>query len=119
MTTTSQTPETDNHTECSDNQRLSWEAYLAYIPIFCLYPWSIRNRKPEIAEHALQGMILFIIELFLLLVAIPIVYKVIWLCVVVLVILGLVSVINNRTYRLPLLADLFDRLSLKKSSTED
>lgn len=89
---------------------VAWEALLAYIPLFCLYPWSLRKSRPELAEHAQQGMILFIAELVLFLVSIPFLVRLIWLGVIVLAIIGLVSVLSGRPYRLPVLADLVDRI---------
>ena len=90
--------------------KMAWEAVLAYIPLFCLYPWSLRKSRPELANHAQQGMILFLTELVLFLVSIPFLYRLLWFGVIVLGIIGLVSVFMGKPYRLPVLADLIDRI---------
>lgn len=94
--------------------RFPWEAILAYIPLFCLYPWSLRHRIPGLEGHARQGLILFIIELFLLLILIPVVYRLIWLGIVVLAAGGIWSAYRGRPYRLPVLDDLVDRLARRE-----
>lgn len=89
---------------------IPWEAMLCYLPVFCLYPWSLRREMPQIAGHARQGMILFAVELFLFLITVPTFYKLIWLVILVLAVLGVWSAFNGRPYRLPLLGDLAERV---------
>jgi len=91
-------------------EKLPWEAMLAYVPLFCLYPWSIKHTIPGLEAHSRQGMILFGIELFLLLSQVAAFYKLLWLAVAVLAGLGIWSVYRGQAYRLPLVADIADRL---------
>lgn len=84
---------------------------MAYVPVFCLYPWSLRHRMPEIAEHARQGMMLFGVEVVLLLLLVPVFYRLVWLAVLVMAVLGAWSALKGQPYRLPLIADLYDRLA--------
>ena len=102
-----------------EEERLPWEAMLCYVPLFCLYPWSIRHTIPGLDTHARQGMILFAIELFLLLTQVSAFYKLLWLAVAVLAGLGILSVYRGSPYRLPLVADVADRLTENQAKKAD
>ncbi len=91
-------------------EQLPWEAMLAYVPIFCIYPWTLRKVKPELEPHARQGMILFALEIFLFLITVPMFYKLLWIVVLVLSILGIWAAFNGRKYKLPILGDLAEKL---------
>jgi uncharacterized membrane protein len=93
-----------------ESDHVPFEAMLCYLPIFCLYPWSQRRELPGIADHARQGMILFGVEVFLFLVTVPAFYKLLWLVVAVMAGLGVWSAFNGRSFRLPVLGDLADKL---------
>ncbi len=112
MSSTSEINNQDTQEEeiTQPENKVVWEALLAYIPIFCLYPWSLRKQRPELAEHAQQGMILFLTELLLFLIYIPFLYRLLWLGIAVMAILGLVSVFTGKPYRLPVLADLIEKI---------
>ncbi len=90
---------------------IPWEAMLCYLPVFCLYPWSLRREMPEIAGHVRQGMILFAFELGLFLITVPAFYKLVWLAILVIAGLGIWSAYNGRSYRLPVLTDLVEKLN--------
>jgi len=90
---------------------IPWEAMLCYLPVFCLYPWSLRRDMPEIAGHARQGMILFGFELALFLITVPTFYKLVWLAILVIAGLGIWSAYNGRDYRLPVLTDVIEKLA--------
>lgn len=84
---------------------------LCYLPVFCLYPWSLRKELPEIAGHIRQGMILFAFELALFLLTVPAFYKLIWLAVMVIAGLGIWAAFNGREYRLPILSEIAVKLA--------
>lgn len=96
------------HREASSE--IPWEAMLCYLPVFCLYPWSLRREMPQIAAHARQGMILFAFELGLFLITVPTFYKLVWLAILVIAALGVWAAFNGRPYRLPLLSDVAEKL---------
>ena len=89
---------------------IPWEAMLCYLPVFCLYPLSLRREMPEIAGHARQGMILFLFELGLFLITVPVFYKLVWLAILVIAGLGVWAAFNGRAYRLPILTDVVEKL---------
>ncbi|MBM3328013.1 MAG: hypothetical protein FJY67_00885 [Calditrichaeota bacterium] len=102
-----------------ETTEIPWETMLAYVPVFCLYTWSQSREKPELREHARQGMILFAVEVVLFLVTVPTFYKILWLAVLVMAVLGIWAAFNGRPFRLPLLGDLADRLSGDPAGGED
>ncbi|MBM3325652.1 MAG: hypothetical protein FJY65_01530 [Calditrichaeota bacterium] len=93
------------------SDQLPWEAMLAYVPIFCIYPWTLRKVKPELEAHARQGMILFSIEIFLFLVTVPTFYKLLWIALLILAVLGIWAAFNGRPFRLPILSDIAEKLA--------
>lgn len=95
----------------SSPPQLPWEAMLAYIPIFCLYPWSLRNERPELRPYVRQGMILFGVEIALLLVSVPTFYKLLWLSILVLAGVGVIHAIQGKVFKIPLLSPIVDELS--------
>ena len=109
----------DSETEATSSQRFPWEAILAYLPVFCLYSWMIRDTVPGLKEHARQGMTLFIIELLLILLKSSFVYSLLWLVIIVLAGLGIWSVYEGRSFQLPSLTDLWDHITNQSSSQKD
>ncbi len=111
MESAPEAPKVKSKPEQTDGSlKFDWEALLAYIPVFCLYPWSLRKSRPDLLRHARQGMILFSIELVLILITVPLIYRLLWLGVIVLAVVGLISVLNGKPYRLPVFAELYDRI---------
>jgi len=91
---------------------IPWEAMLCYLPVFCLYPWSMRKEMPEIEGHARQGMILFAVELALFLITVPVFYKIVWIAILVIAALGVLAAYNGRNYKLPILWDLAEKVGV-------
>ncbi len=91
---------------------IPWEAMLCYLPVFCLYPWSLREEMPEIKEHARQGMILFAVELALFLITVPVFYKIVWIAILVIAVLGVLAAYNGRAYKLPVLWNLAEKVGV-------
>ncbi len=91
---------------------IPWEAMLCYLPVFCLYPWSLRKEMPEIESHARQGMILFAVELALFLITVPVLYKIVWIAILVIAALGVLAAYNGRSYKLPVLWDLAEKVGV-------
>ncbi len=91
---------------------IPWEAMLCYLPVFCLYPWSLRKEMPEIEGHARQGMILFAVELALFLITVPVFYKIVWIAILVIAALGALAAYNGRAYKLPILWDLAEKVGV-------
>jgi len=98
---------------------IPWEAMLCYLPVFCLYPWSLRKEMPEIEGHARQGMILFAVELALFLITVPVFYKIVWIAILVIAALGVLAAYNGRAYRLPVLWDLAEKVGVVEKPPND
>jgi len=65
---------------------------------------------PEIADHARRGMMLFVFEIALFLITIPIFYKLVWIAILIISALGIWAAYNGREFRLPLLMDSMEKL---------
>ena len=99
--------------------RVPWEAMLAYVPIFCLYPWAIQDSVPGLKPHARQGMILFVIELIIVLIRTDFVYRMLWLVMLILAALGAWAAFQGMPYRLPLIADFVDSVFKPKPKVQE
>ena len=83
-------------------------AALSYVWVLVLVPFVLGHDKPFVAQHAKQGLALFIFELFLLLLGvIPILGWLAalagWMAVMVAAVLGIVHALGGKAYEIPIL----------------
>lgn len=82
-------------------------AAVGYISILFLVPLFLKPQSPYAKFHGKQGMILFILELFGF---IPLLGWMLWVLAVVAAVYGFLEAWNGRATRIPVIADLADRI---------
>lgn len=84
-------------------------AAIGYISILCLVPLFLKPGSAYAKFHGKQGMILFILELFGF---IPVLGWMLWVLAIVAAVYGLLEAWHGRATRIPVVADLADRVNL-------
>lgn len=86
---------------------------MAYVPFLCFVPLLSMKDNKEVRFHARQGVMLFLIELVAVLFLIDtissLVFKVILLAAAGLSIAAIVSAIQGKSLRLPLIGDIAEK----------
>ncbi|MFH1111844.1 MAG: DUF4870 domain-containing protein [Patescibacteria group bacterium] len=91
----------------------TWAA-MSYLWILCLVPLLLRRQSSYVNFHAKQGFGLFVVELIVSVVSIiPVLGWLIafigWFVFVILSVMGLVSALSGKRWRLPMVADYVDK----------
>jgi fumarate reductase subunit D len=91
-------------------------AILSYIPFLCFIPLLNMKENKEAGFHARQGVLLFMIELVAVLFLIDgisnFVFKVILMAAIALSVAGVYSVLQGKSYKLPIIGDLAEKTKL-------
>lgn len=92
-------------------------AILSYLGILCLIPLLTKKNNPFIFFHAKQGLILFltaIISSFLAIIPFlgPILSVIAFFGILVLIIIGILNVLGNKTEKLPLIGKFADLIKI-------
>jgi fumarate reductase subunit D len=88
-------------------------AILAYIPFLCFVPLLKWKDNHYAYSHARQGLALFILELIALILLIPglavLIVKVVLTVAIVLALIGIAFVLQDKEWKIPYLGDWIDR----------
>jgi uncharacterized membrane protein len=94
-------------------------AILAYIPFACLVSYLKWKDNRFAHQHARQGIALFIFELIAVMFLIPgmaeLLFKLILTISVILAIIGIVYVLQDREWKIPYIGDWIDRKAAEKA----
>ena len=86
---------------------------IAYVPFLCFVPLLSMKENKEVRFHARQGVMLFLIEvvavLFLIDTISDLVFKIVLLAAAGLSVAAIVSAIQGKSLRLPIIGDLADK----------
>ncbi|SYZ73664.1 conserved membrane hypothetical protein [Candidatus Zixiibacteriota bacterium] len=89
---------------------------LAYIPFLCLIPLLQMRENQEARFHSKQGLLLFLLEIMAGLFLIPGLSSTIWKTVLIVALgaaaAGIVFGIQGKSYRLPFLSDIADKMKI-------
>ena len=113
-------PSEEQRQEEKDEQRLIEEgksaAILGYIPFLCFVPLVKMKDNPFAVRHGKQGLILFILEILAVLFLLPKISDFFWSAVIILCVifalLGIVNAIQGRSYKVPYVGDLAEKLRI-------
>ncbi len=87
-------------------------AILSYIPFVCLVPFIKWKDNRFVQAHARQGLALFVVELVVLFLLIPglaaLILKLILTAAIVLSIIGITFVLQEKDWRIPVIGDWID-----------
>lgn len=88
----------------------------SYIPFLCLLPILRISENKSLRFHARQGLVLFLIEIFASVFLIPAISSLVWRAVLIacigLSIAGILFALQGKHVRLPLIADLADKIKI-------
>ncbi|MFZ5434566.1 MAG: hypothetical protein ACOZB3_12435 [Calditrichota bacterium] len=105
----SQTPN-NPETDIPEDEKLM--AILAYVPFLCLIPFTRTDRTPFISGHIRIGLLLFVVEIFAVILRfLPAVWDVIIFLCVVAALAGIFHVVRGQSFSIPYLSDFFTRKS--------
>ena len=90
-------------------------ALLAYLSILCIIPLALKKENPFVLAHGKQGLVLFVgqVALFIIHIVVGV-----WILRVGMFVLGILSffgiiyVLKGEYYRLPIVAEIADKISL-------
>jgi len=87
---------------------------LSYLSILCIIPLILKKNNPFVLAHGKQGLIIFIIQtaVWILSIVVPAILTPLTFVLMVLSFIGLISVLKGEFIRLPIMADLADKISL-------
>jgi hypothetical protein len=104
----SYTPTPAPEPEITEDEKL--QAILAYVPILCLIPYSRSDRTAFVNRHVNLGMILFVIEVFALIMRyLRVIWDVIIFICIIAALTGIYHVVRGRTFHVPYLSDLLNK----------
>lgn len=88
-------------------------ALLAYVPFVCFVPLLKWKDNRFAYDHAKQGLALFIVEVLAVVLLIPglaaLVFKLALTLMIVLAVIGIVYVLQDKAWKLPLVGDWVDK----------
>ena len=92
-------------------------AILAYLWILCLIPVLMKKEDEFVKFHTRQGLMLFIVEIAVGIIAIipfigPLVYMVGYLICGVLSIIGIVQVLKGNKWNMPVIGEWADKINI-------
>ena len=104
--------QTDDSERPSEDRRMA--AVMAYIPFLCFIP-LIRMRNDKYAYfHAKQGLVLFFLEIIAFIFSFPHLSQLFWTVIIIgcigAAIAGIMFAIQGKTYKLPIVGDLAEKL---------
>ncbi|MDD5088560.1 MAG: hypothetical protein PHI18_07165 [bacterium] len=81
-------------------------AVLAYVPFLCLIPFVRPDRSVFVTRHVQIGLMLFVAEIFAVILRyLPVVWDVVIFVCVLLALVGIFHVVRGRTFTLPVISD--------------
>jgi len=81
-------------------------AVLAYVPFLCLIPFLRADRSAFVTGHVQIGLILFVAEIFAVILRfLPVVWDVVIFVCVILALVGIFHVVRGRKFSLPMISD--------------
>ena len=89
-------------------------ALLAYLSILCIIPLILKKNNPFVLAHGKQGLVLFIAQtaVWILSIVVPVILVPLTFVLMVLSFIGLIAVLKGEFIRLPVAANLADKISL-------
>lgn len=90
-------------------------ALLSYLSILCIIPLALKKDNPFVLAHGKQGLVLFVGEVAVFIINIVVGPWILRLGIFVLGILsffGIIYVLKGEYYRLPIVAEIADKISL-------
>ena len=90
-------------------------AILAYLSIFCIIPLVLKKDNPFVLKHGKQGLILFVGQVALFIVHIvlgPWILKLGMFVLGLLSFVGIIAVLQGQYIRLPIIADIAEKITL-------
>ncbi|MBU0508504.1 hypothetical protein KKH27_06695 [bacterium] len=101
-------PSPQPQTEIPEEDKLL--AVLAYVPVLCLIPFVRTDRSPFVTGHIRLGILLFVAEVFALILRyLPAVWDVVIFICVIIALVGIVHVVRGQTFSLPFVSEWFGR----------
>ncbi len=101
-----------------ESDRVSNPLYIvfSYIPFLCLLPILRLSESENLRFHAKQGLVLFLIEIFASVFLIPAISSLVWRAILIVCIgssiAGILFALQGKRVRLPLIADLADKIKI-------
>ena len=96
--------------DIEDNKVL---AAISYVWILCLVPLFLKRNSKFTQLHAKQGLILFIVEVFgILIFAIPLIGFVLYILVIIFALLGIMNSLQGKYWEMPILGKYADKINL-------
>jgi len=90
-------------------------AILSYLSLLCIIPLVFKKSNPFVLSHGKQGLIIFVAQVAVFIVHIvfgPLVLRVGFFLLGVLSFWGIIEVLRGRYVRLPIVADIADKITL-------
>lgn len=91
-------------------------AIFGYIPFLCFIPLIKMKDNPFALKHGKQGLILFLIEIIAVVFLLPKISDLFWTAVLILclvfVLLGILYVLQGKTWKIPYIGDLAEKLKI-------
>lgn len=90
-------------------------AILAYLSILCIIPLLFKKDNPFVLNHGRQGLVIFLGQVAVFIVHIvlgPFIFKLGMFILWVLSFVGIVAVLKGEHIRLPVVADIADKITL-------
>ena len=89
-------------------------AVVAYLSILCVIPLVLKKENPFVLAHGKQGLVIFVgqVALFILHIVLPGIFNIGLFLLGVLSFWGIIEVLRGHYVRLPVVADLADKISL-------
>ena len=85
-------------------------AVLAYVPFLCLIPFVRPDRGAFVTGHVQIGLILFVAEIFAVILRyLPVVWDVVIFVCVILALVGIFRVARGRAFSLPVISEWLQR----------
>jgi|GEM_PF-1050149 uncharacterized membrane protein len=85
-------------------------AILAYIPFLCFIPFLSKEKNQFAYEHAKQGVMLFIVELFILISVLF--WKAALFIASLVALVGVIYALQGKIWRIPYISELGDRFDI-------
>ena len=89
---------------------------MAYIPFLCFAPLLKMRDDPYVYFHARQGLVLFFLEIIAFVFSFPHLSQLFWTAMIIgcigAAVAGVLFAMQGRTYKLPLVGDLAERLKV-------
>lgn len=89
-------------------------AILAYLSILCIIPLVLKKDNPFVLSHGKQGLVLFVgqVAVFIASIVIPGLFKLGLFVLGIVSLWGIIEVLKGKFVRLPIVADIADKITL-------